>query len=333
MKSKTQLAMAGCLLASVLAVSPILLSQQGQPQPAKQVTVTAIPGVVADGAKWTQVWTQPDLADGVVAYQGGVLFAQEETSSVAMLDKSGDYSLFAKKALGPGALGIDAMGRVLAVQRSCTDPGQHPELCKIPTALAELDPEYKVLTDNDGKGFGRLHDLVVDSKGGAFFNGPTGVFYFSPAGKLTQASMNTRTNGIMLSRDDKTLYFTNGMVLDACDVQPDGTCMNERTFAKLEAGGGGDGMAMDSQGRLYTSSPVGVQVVGADGKYLGLIPSPRPVTSLCFSGPDKKTLYAITSGATQPDGSEYTSRKGVALYSRTTYKIDLLAQGYMSRVK
>ena len=41
-----------------------------------------------------------------------------------------------------------------------------------------------------------------------------------------------------------------------------------------------------------TTNP-GVQVIGADGKYLGLIPTPRDVNSVAFSGPDRKTLYAV----------------------------------------
>jgi sugar lactone lactonase YvrE len=41
-----------------------------------------------------------------------------------------------------------------------------------------------------------------------------------------------------------------------------------------------------------TSNP-GVQVIGPEGKYLGLIPTPRGVISVAFSGPDRKTLYAV----------------------------------------
>ena len=78
------------------------------------------------------------------------------------------------------------------------------------------------------------------------------------------------------------------------DVQKDGSLTNQREFAKLE-GGTGDGSTFDSAGRLYvTASNPGIQVFSPDGKYLGLIPTPRGVISVAFSGPNRKTLYAVS---------------------------------------
>src|SRR5581483_720513 len=119
-----------------------------------------------------------------------------------------------------------------------------------------------------------------------------------------------RTNGIMLSRDEKTLYVTNGTTVVAFDVQADGTPSNQRGFATLEAGGTGDGLAIDGDGRLYVTSQAGVQVFDGSGKYLGLIPTPRPVISAAFSGPDKRTLYVVGSGALGADGKELTTPAG-----------------------
>ena len=42
-----------------------------------------------------------------------------------------------------------------------------------------------------------------------------------------------------------------------------------------------------------TAQAAGVQVISPDGKYLGVIPTPHPVISVTFSGPDRKTLYAV----------------------------------------
>ena len=49
------------------------------------------------------------------------------------------------------------------------------------------------------------------------------------------AGKEVRTNGMMLSRDEKTLYVTNVKSLVAFDIQPDGTTTNQHDFAKLEA--------------------------------------------------------------------------------------------------
>jgi gluconolactonase len=138
----------------------------------------------------------------------------------------------------------------------------------------------------------------------------------------------------MLSADDKTLYVTNGNTVAAFDVQPDGSVRNQREFARLEAGGSGDGMAIDSAGRLYvTAQQAGVQVFGADGKYLGVLPTPRNAISAAFSGPGRRTLYVVGSGAVGPDGNEATTAPGVRNNAKTIYRIPMLAAGFTGRAK
>jgi len=107
----------------------------------------------------------------------------------------------------------------------------------------------------------------------------------------------------VLSPDEKHLYVTNGATVAAFDVQKDGSLTNQREFAKLEGGGCGDGSTFDSAGRLYvTAQANGIQVISPDGKYLGMIPTPHPVISVAFSGPDRKVLYAVSrDNATNKD--------------------------------
>jgi gluconolactonase len=162
--------------------------------------------------------------------------------------------------------------------------------------ILELAPERKTFADKfNGDSFdcigGVLNDLAADSKGGVYFT-MGGLFYADPKGVVKKYGDNLFTNGIILSRDEKTLYVTNRATLAAFDVQPDGSLTNQREFTKWE-GGGGDGSTIDSQGRIYVSTNGGVQVIGPDGKWLGLIPTRRDIISIAFSGKDKKTLYAV----------------------------------------
>ena len=340
MKPNLRSTMAACFL--IILISRAAVAQRGagekqgfaQPQGVRQVAVQEIPGVVAGGAKWTLAWQGTDNADGIAGTaDGGLLFAQEQPNRVSKLDPQDKVSAFIEDAHGPGAIAIDSKGRILAVERTCTDPGGRPAECKQPTLVGVLAPERKTLADNfEGKGLGRLNDLVVDKKGGVYFNG-AGTFYVNPGGKVSSIGENIRTNGIMLSRDEKTLYVTNGMAIVAFDVEPDGAVKNQRDFAKLEAGGVGDGMAIDAAGRLYVTSDPGVQVFSPDGKFLGLIPTPRSVISAAFSGPDKKTLYVVGAGALGPDGKEFRTPEGVRNNAKTIYKIAMGAQGFKGRAK
>jgi gluconolactonase len=160
-----------------------------------------------------------------------------------------------------------------------------------------------------------------------------GAFRLDAAGHVTSLGENIRANGIMLSRDERILYVTNGPLVIAFDVQPDGTATGRRDFATLEAGGAGDGMAIDADGRLYVSSNPGVQVLGVDGKYLGLIPTPRAAISVAFAGPGKTTLYVVGSGALDSSGREAVMPPGVRNNAKTIFRLPMRASGFAGRPK
>jgi gluconolactonase len=309
-----------------------------QPPPAKEVTVTAIPGVIDAGAKWTVVWQGSENADGIIGTKdGGLLFAQEQSNHVMKLDKKGKVSIFLS-ANGPGAVAIGPpMDRIIVVERTCTDPGGTPDLCKQPTGLAVLTPVHAVIANGiDGKTFGRVNDLVADKKGGIYFtDGPPGggAYYLSPQDRISKVGQNLLTNGIMLSTNGKTLYITNGPAIMAFDVEPDGSTKNQREFARLDGGVNGDGMAVDAKDRIYDATNPGVQVFSPEGKFLGLIPTPRSSISVAFSGPDKKILYAACLGALGDDGKEITTRPGVRNTAMSIYKIQMVAEGFKGRPK
>src|SRR5690349_8886354 len=162
------------VLGSTLALGGIALAQQDfrQPTPERQVTVAGIPGVIAAGAQWKLVWQGADNADGLVGTSdGGILFAQEQPSTVGRLDPMDKFSIFARDTHGTGALGIDYKGRVIGVERTCSDPGGHPEQCHETADLVVLAPKWQVLAHEfNGKTFWRMGELVCDSKGGVYFS-------------------------------------------------------------------------------------------------------------------------------------------------------------------
>lgn len=340
MMRRSTVAVLACLFGPALALgqtpAPPAQPQGGPAGALRDVAVTAIPGVVSGGARWTLAWQGTDNADGIVGTEdGGVLFAQEQPDRVSKLDLNGTVSVFVQGTRGAGAVAIDAQGRLLAAQRTCTDPGLSAP-CSVPTAIGVVYPERerRILVDTvHGKPLGRPNDLVASRRGDVYFTSG-GAYHLNPAGDVSSIGSNLRTNGIMLSPDEKVLYVTNGPVVVAFNVQPDGTASNQRDFATLEAGGSGDGLAVDTVGRLYvTSMGSGVQVFSPDGAYLGVIPTPRSVISAAFSGPDKRTLYVIGGGALNPDGTEAITPTGVRNNAKSIFTIPVLAQGVAGRAK
>lgn len=329
MKSLPLLALASCLFAQ--AQQP---RNFPQPEPFKQVAVTQIPGIIAAGSQWKMAWQGTATADGMAGTKdGGILFAQEQTNTIFKLDKNDKVSAFLTNPHGPGAVAFGPKGQIYSVERTCTDPGGKPDECKEPTDVAVLNPARKVLADSiNGKGLGRVNDVIADRKGNIYYTSG-GLFHLDAQGKVTEIGSNLRTNGIMLSTDEKTLYVTNGPVIAAFDLQADGSGTNQREFGKWDGGGNGDGMAIDSNGNLYVTTNAGIQVLSAQGKYLGLIPTPRTAITVTFSGPKKKLMYAGTMGSIGADGKEVRTGPGVRNVAMTVYKIPMLSQGFSGRAK
>jgi gluconolactonase len=307
----------GARVLLLAALAPVIGLAQQLPGE-RPAAIAAIPGVVAAGAAWQRVWSGFDNADGIVGTaDGGLLFAQEQPSTVRKLDASDRSSVYLSDTAGAGSLSIDRNGRLLAVQRT------------EPTRIAVLAPERRTLADrfDDGRPLGRLNDLVADGKGGAYFT-VGGAYYVNSSGNVLAVATDIRANGIMLSPDERTLYVTNGTSLLAFDVTADGSVRNRRTFGRLQGEAGGDGMTIDAAGRLYVTAGYAIQVFSPAGEHLGLIPAPRQVITVAFSGADKRMLYTVGHGAVGADGVERTERP-----AKTIYKLQMLAAGFAGRAK
>ncbi len=258
--------------------------------------VTAIPGVIAAGQQWKEIWTvDGNNADGIIGTSdGGLLIAQNDKSEVVKLDKNGKASVAYMGTNTGGSVAMNSKGGLFLVNRG------------LYASIEQLAPQRRTLADKingdplDCLGV-VLNDVTADSKGGVYFTAGL-VFHSDANGVVKRYGEMLNTNGIMLSPDEKHLFVTNGATLAAFDVQTDGSLTNQREFAKLEAGGGGDGSTFDAAGRMYVTSSAGVQVISADGKYLGVIPVPRGIISVAFSGPDRKTMYVVSrENATNKD--------------------------------
>src|SRR5579863_511825 len=177
------------------------------PIPPQDVTSAAIPGVIAAGQKWKMAWQGEATADGMVGTDdGGLIFAQEQSNRIIKIDEKDDVTILIARSHGPGAVSIGPNGAIYAVERSCTDPDAVTRAaCTEATDIAVLTPERKVLADKmaeSGAGLGRINDLTVAKSGWVYITG-TGALAMDPSGKITRIDQNLRTNGIILSADEK----------------------------------------------------------------------------------------------------------------------------------
>ena len=105
----------------------------------------------------------------------------------------------------------------------------------------------------------------------------------------------------MLSRQEDRLYVTEypAKKVHAFPLDEEaGTVGEARELATIETDGdehGADGMAVDSDDRLYVACLGGIWIFEPSGKAAGTIPLPgQHVTNCAFRGDDDRTLYITT---------------------------------------
>ncbi|TIX51773.1 SMP-30/gluconolactonase/LRE family protein [Alteraurantiacibacter aquimixticola] len=319
------------LAATMLASTPVAAQQL---EPGEVATdVPAIPGVTSGDAEWETVWTGPMTADGMTTTADGMLlFAQEQSNAIWKLWPDGRAFVELPYVTGAGAASVDASGNVYAVERGCSDPGLMQLTCDRPGRVMQLTPERSVVASQmpDGTPLGRLNDLHVDGRGGAWFtDGP--LYHTDAAGHVSVVyEPQAFTNGVVSNPDGSVLYVTDMREIIAFDIGEDGSASSSRTFATLSQdtqGFGGDGMAVDAEGRLYVTGDAGVYVFALDGTELGVIPAPRRTITLAFAGPERDQLYVGAMGASTPDGEAWATPEGIRNVAMTIYRLEMLSSG------
>ena len=114
----------------------------------------------------------------------------------------------------------------------------------------------------------------------------------------------TRPNGVRLSPDQSLLCVadTRGQFVYSFQIQVDGGLADKQRYdyLHLAAGAtqsGADGMTVDTQGRLYVATEMGLQVCDQAGRVNGIIlkPQDRWLANVVFGGPNFDTLFVTCS--------------------------------------
>jgi gluconolactonase len=285
--------------------------------PALTQTPAGIPGVVAPGVEPELVQEGFVFTEGPVGTpDGGLYFSDIRPNKIYQLEPGGKIALIREQTNGSNGLAVTKDGEIFAAE------GNGQRISK-----RSADGTVTTVTESaGGKPFLSPNDLIIDARGGLYITDPgprpvvpgrpTSVSYLPPGAKdaIIIDGDVARPNGLTLTRDGKTLIVddTIGPVVFAYDVQPDGSVKNKRPFGQLRdipegKESGADGMALDSEDRVYITTLTGVQVLDAKGQHLGTIKVPRQPANVAFGGPDKRTLYI-------------TAREGL-------YRIKMLSQG------
>lgn len=242
-------------------------------------------------------FTEGPAADG----EGNVYFTDIPNEKIHKVDAAGKLSVFIDKSNRANGLMVSAKGELYA--------------CEMSGAVVAYDLKTKarrlVTNIHNGKRYNAPNDLVLDKAGGAYFTDPsfsapkplpqekTAVYYVDARGGVTRLIDNLpNPNGVILSPDEKTLYvIPSGQAeMMAYPVESPGKIGKGRVFCTLKQaegkkGGGGDGLTVDTNGNLYITSGLGLQVFNPKGELLGIIRLPEQPANVTFGGKDFRTLY------------------------------------------
>jgi gluconolactonase len=123
-----------------------------------------------------------------------------------------------------------------------------------------------------------------------------------PAELVTEPGEFEQPNGLCFSPDESLMYVNDSprAHIKVFEVGDDGKLHNGRVLAEgiggTIAGGSPDGMECDEFGNVWTTGPGGVWVFDPNsGERIGLIETPETCGSLCWGGPDLRTLFLTTS--------------------------------------
>jgi gluconolactonase len=246
---------------------------------------------LSDGFKFTE---------GPLWKEGAILFSDIPANKIYRWNENDGISVFLEPSGNSNGLALDLDNNLLLAQHG------KRRLAKIYTD----GREFSLANIYDGKKLNSPNDIAVKSDGTIFFTDPPygikkddeeleyyGIFKISKNGKIKMLDNSLhRPNGIAFSPDEKLLYVTNSGTNDiyVWDVA-DSIITNKRIFASMAPDGFGDGLKVNSMGRLFVAATKGVWIYESNGTLLKTIEVPGQTTNCAFGDEDGKTLY-ITSG-------------------------------------
>ncbi len=246
---------------------------------------------VEPGSEWQLVSEGHGFTEGPASNaQGEVFFSDIPKSLIHRISLDGKVSVFAENTGEANGLGFGPDGRLYA----CANK-------KKQIVAYTTEGKESVVAE----GFGS-NDLCLTHEGNIYATNPDEkkVWLVTRTGdkKVVDEGL-TFPNGVRLSPDQTLLYVCDSKAryVYSYTVQADGTLANKQKYFYLhtddDAVSGADGMTLDTEGRLYVCTKIGLQVFDQAGRVNCIFPKVqnKSLSNVVFGGKDLNVLY-ITHG-------------------------------------
>jgi sugar lactone lactonase YvrE/enterochelin esterase-like enzyme len=250
--------------------------------------------VLIPGEEWQLVSEGHRATDGpAVSASGEMYFSEPAANRIHVIGLDGKSRIFAENTNGANGMMFGPDGRLYTGATRTRQIVSYDASGKMVDVLAENMP---------------VNDLAMNEKGDMYFTDSANkkVWFFPKGGTPRVVDEGIEyPNGVVFSPDQTLLYVSDhaGQLSWTFQIQPDGSLAHKQKYFYLHmpdaaTRSGGDGMAIDADGRVYIATSMGVQVFDQIGKCHAIIPAPQPHRSLSnveFGGPNMDEMY-ITNG-------------------------------------
>lgn len=257
-----------------------------------KLAVLLLAGLLIDGQNWEPVSQGHTFTEGPAAdLAGNLYFTDVFRSKIHRLTPDGKTEVFVDQANGSNGLMFGPDGRLYACQSGTKQIVAYND-------KGEAAPVSEGVLSND---------LVVNRAGAIYFTDPVNhqIWYVAPGGEKRVVNKGMQyPNGLVLSPDQGTLYVVDmkDTKLWAFRIEADGSLGAKEAFGDLRVPDGrpdcgADGMTIDSTGRVYVATQIGLQVFDPQGRLVGVIDKPEGawLANAAFAGPELDTLYVTAA--------------------------------------
>jgi gluconolactonase len=257
--------------------------------PASPVAAGAKLQKLADGFSFTEGCTSDE--------KGNVFFVDQPNDRIMEWSAAGQLSTWMHPSGHANGMSFDPQGNLIASADEMSE-------------LWSIAPDKKVavlVKDYQGKFLNGPNDVWIRPDGGMYLTDPfykrdwwqkrgqkmeqvaQGVYFLSPDHKSLTRVIDDfqQPNGIIGTPDGKIVYVSDiraGKTF-SYSIQPNGSLTDKKLFNNF----GSDGMTIDSDGNVYTSSRGALQISDKTGKLIDKIPV--NAANCCFGGTDRHLLF------------------------------------------
>lgn len=247
--------------------------------------------VLLPGEDWELVSAGHAFTEGpAVGSDGCLYFSDVQKKTIHKVDPEGVVSPFDKDRHASFGMAFGPDNHLYACVQ---DAGQ----------VRKYDSEGNKTVFIDGV---RANDIVFRSDGSGYVTEPSTnrLLHFHTDGSVIVVDEGMRVpSGLVVTPDQSSLLVsdTTGRFVVSFRILPDGKLTARQEYGWLhvtdDLKANADGMAVDSEGRIWVTTELGIQILDQPGRVHLIVSKPQRkwLSNIVFAGKDRDVLYATCS--------------------------------------